>query len=259
MPFILLPTFVNGAGPYDFVLDTGASRTTLTTSLAREVHVEPTEAKEARGVGSGRMAAWIGVAREISVGDTVVRNVDVGIVDALPKCTGGTGVLGYTFLRHCLTAIDYPRGRLAFHELPGGVPRELLGGSRIALRLASLARPIPLVAPRMADGLESTFLLDTGASSTVISPRLAARLGLAERAGGSVVGTAGELAARAADLPSLRLGEWQIEDLAVQVVDAFGPLSEAVGETVDGVLGYDVLSCFRVGLDYENGFLYLTE
>ncbi len=259
MPFILLPTHVNGSGPYDFVLDTGAGRTMLTASLAKRAHVEPQEAKEARGIGGARLTARLGVASEISVADRVVRGVDVAILDALPKCTGGAGALGYSFLHDSFTAIDYPDGKLAFHDPCHGVPREFRGCAHVPLRLASPTRPVVFVTPRMSDGLDCAFLLDTGASSTLISPRLAARLGLARHADGQVIGAAGGLEAYAAELPAFRLGNWRIESLEAQIADAFGSLSEAVGVPIDGILGYDVLSRFRVGLDYANERLYLAE
>jgi predicted aspartyl protease len=41
-PLILVPTFVNGQGPYDFVLDTGASATLLSPELAERLGLTAT-------------------------------------------------------------------------------------------------------------------------------------------------------------------------------------------------------------------------
>jgi len=258
-PFILLPTFVNGIGPHDFLLDTGAGRTMLTTALAREVHVPALEEKEARGLGTARLTAHLGVASEISAAGKVMKNVDVAILDALPKCAGGAGALGYTFFRDSFVAIDYPGSELVFYDSSGGVPRKFLGAAHVPLRLASPERPVLLVTLRTQDDLDGTFLLDTGASSTLVSPRLAARLGLEGRPDGEVIGAAGGQSAYAAELPRLSLGDIRIEGLEVQIVDAFESLSQALGTTVEGILGYDVLARFRVGLDYPNERLYLVD
>jgi hypothetical protein len=62
-----------------------------------------------------------------------------------------------------------------------------------------------------------------------------------------------------AELPRLSLGDRRIEGLEVQIVDAFESLGQALGTTVDGILGYDVLARFLVGLDYPNERLYLVD
>jgi hypothetical protein len=231
----------------------------LTTALAREVHVLAMEETEARGLGTARLTAHLGVASEISAGEKLMKNVDVAILDALPKCTGGAGALGYTFFRDSFVAIEYSDSELVFYDSSGGVPREFLGAAHVPLRLASPERPVLLVALRMQDGSDSTLLLDTGVSGTFLSPRLAARLGLEGHANEEVVGAAEGQSAYAAELPRLSLGDGRIEGLEVQIVDAFESLGQALGTTVDGNLGYDALARFLVGLDYPNERLYLVD
>jgi hypothetical protein len=75
-PFILLPAYVNGKGPFDFVLDTGAAMSILTKELAAAIVAD--------------------------------------IFSALSQAVGTKfdGILGFNFLSKFKIEIDYPNERL---------------------------------------------------------------------------------------------------------------------------------------------------
>ena len=94
------------------------------------------------------------------------------------------------------------------------------------------------------------FILDTGASGTVVSRQLAQREGLAMAGKRTrAVGAGGRLAAHMAPLKVLRLGTVEVRDLPVAVVD-LARLGGDTGLRIDGVIGNDVLSHYRVVIDY---------
>jgi predicted aspartyl protease len=99
---------------------------------------------------------------------------------------------------------------------------------------------------------QARFLVDTGSSVTVLSPRLAARAGIAERPGGVPVElhTLGGLTAGpTAVVASLRVGHLELRDLTVVLHDP--------GPAFDGILGNTVLGRYRVTLDTGGRRLHL--
>ena len=113
-------------------------------------------------------------------------------------------------------------------------------------------RGMVLVPLRFADGERGDFLLDTGANTTLVGQRLAARLGLAGEGLDLTGGTAGgELSGmRARALPPFTLGGRPYEGYGALEVDL-----SSVG--VDGVLGNDFLSLHVLELDPTSGHLRL--
>jgi hypothetical protein len=106
---------------------------------------------------------------------------------------------------------------------------------------------------------ELMFMIDSGASMTVVDSTLATRMGfpLGERMIGAGAGGT-------ADFYMTRIGGFSIEGVSFseQTVIAY-PISGLVGRFVDievaGILGYDFLSRFVTKIDYEKGILTLFE
>jgi len=109
------------------------------------------------------------------------------------------------------------------------------------------------VAPVVLNGTHAArFLVDTGSSVTVLSPRLAAGLGLAGRPGGPLVELqtiGGRTAGPAAILSSLRVGDLELREAPVVVHDP--------GPGLDGILGNTFLSRYRLTLDADRRQLHL--
>src|SRR5467141_4188900 len=110
-PLILLPVHVNDRGPFDFILDTGAGTSLLASDLAKQLEVKTIGSKEGQSAG-GKVSVSLAKVDSISVGETKLDNVDVGIVDLaqIGKTIGAKidGDLGYNFLRNYKVVIDYP-------------------------------------------------------------------------------------------------------------------------------------------------------
>jgi predicted aspartyl protease len=93
-----------------------------------------------------------------------------------------------------------------------------------------------------------TFLLDTGASSSVLDPHLADKLHL-QRVPASIAVLGGSVAAEGSIAPSLILGPVQRDHVPVLLEDlAF--LEKALPVHVDGIIGLDVLGQSALVIDY---------
>jgi hypothetical protein len=109
------------------------------------------------------------------------------------------------------------------------------------------------------DGMEpGAFVLDSGASGTVISPDVAAKLGLPALGVvplGSMFGTVAAKVHRAA---SLRLGPATIKGVFLVEMD-LAPLAAAFGVPVQGIVGYDLFSRACVDLTLADDALALYD
>jgi predicted aspartyl protease len=98
------------------------------------------------------------------------------------------------------------------------------------------------------------FIVDTGASSSVIDRKVAARLQL-KRQAGRIMTFDRFLPIEWADLPELRVGSLRAEGIRVMVVD-LAKYSE-FAKSVDGIIGLDLLSkSKKFVIDYSKKTLY---
>src|SRR5262249_52768937 len=80
-PLVLVPALVDGAGPFPFALDTGASTTVISRHLAGRLGVEGRAAPAM--TGGGMLQTSAGVLRSLSIGSARCGNVAVMIADFL--------------------------------------------------------------------------------------------------------------------------------------------------------------------------------
>jgi len=96
------------------------------------------------------------------------------------------------------------------------------------------------------------FLLDTGASVSVINDSLVDELGL-ERKGRlvEVIGAAGRAEASFTKVESIAMPGLELVNQQLLAVN-LDPFLPYVGRRVDGILGFDFISRFVIKIDYEN-------
>jgi len=170
-PLILLPVQVNGDGPFEFILDTGAGTSLLSSDLAKKLKIKIISTKEGQSAG-GKISVSLAKVDSLAVGQAKLDDVDVGIVDLTHiGNTIGTkidGDIGYNFLKHFRITIDYHDCEIRLDE-PRRIQR--LGRSskaEVPMRLASLAKPLLLVDVHANGHGPFQFAIDTGTSTTAI-------------------------------------------------------------------------------------------
>lgn len=100
--------------------------------------------------------------------------------------------------------------------------------------------------------MSGNLVVDTGATHTVISRRLANLLRLQPFSRGVVHTVGGPVLVGTARLDSLKVGAAEVNDLAILVHD-FSP-----DPRVEGLLGMDFLSRFQVGFDSQKHLIVLS-
>ena len=112
-PAVIVQATVNDAGPFTFVLDTGAGATILSRRAARLAGLRAGRPVSLYG-GGGRMHGYRAVADAIRAGSTERSAVAVVVADVLGPASAETGrrldgILGAPFFAGGVLTIDYPR------------------------------------------------------------------------------------------------------------------------------------------------------
>ena len=114
-PLLFVPVTVNGRGPYDFVVDTGASHVVIDTNLADELGLRGQDAHAGHGAGGPITAVATEVA-ELCVAGACAVDLAAVVTDlsAVSQAAGVPmgGVLGHPFLSRYVVTIDYPNRQM---------------------------------------------------------------------------------------------------------------------------------------------------
>ena len=247
MGHVKIPVNVNNQGPFNFVLDTGASFTTLSTRLAEKLGIESRkdDRPDARGVGGGVPTLFADA--KIGVGSLVFDKDEVYVLDldAILRVPGSRdGVLGYTTLKQCTMSLSYSKQKLTLHKGESSrnlnwTPFEYINDSHL------------IGIPVYINGKgPHNFVLDTGAGNTVITPELATKLGLnAQPVQGIARGVRGDVQLELAAVDTLSVGSAQISNNQVVVID-LSKVSPKGKLIENGIIGFDFLKNFETIIDY---------
>jgi predicted aspartyl protease len=261
-PLILLPTYVNDKGPHQFILDTGAAISLLSSELAMSLGIKPSLAKDANDA-LGRIHVLISRVDSLAVGAAKLKDVQVAIMDLsdIGKEVGANidGNIGYNYLKEFVVTVDYRKNVIRLtkgKQVQDNI--QSLFSEGIKFTLTNLSKPLILVQASVNETGLYVFALDTGASATVVSSELADSLGI-EMVSVSAATTGGghQASVSISSIDTFAIGTAKLYDLPIVVADFLGSLSQVLGTKIDGIVGYNYLKEFVVTIDYPNEFLYL--
>jgi predicted aspartyl protease len=122
----------------------------------------------------------------------------------------------------------------------------------VPFKLAKPDKPLLLLETTVNGKGPFRFVLDTGAGGTIVSPELAKKLNIKPdnpEKPEQATGAGGTLKVHAGTLKSFKVGEKELRDLKVGIMDLSG-ISKAIETDIDGIIGYNFLKGFRVTIDY---------
>jgi predicted aspartyl protease len=265
IPFVVMEGRIGAAGvPARVLLDTGAGAPfdiMISPGLAARAGAiaETGDALAAPGA-VGDQAVSIRPARvaHFSLGPIRLGNVSAGISPLLDSVSRQLGapvdaIVGHRFIAGRTIAIDYVRREVDFTAQAGSA------GAAIGFTVAP-RRPLTLV--RVTINGHGPFLmaLDTGASTTLLSPALAEAVGVRAETRAQLGGAGGTTAGGARlGSASIRLGTIVRDGQSVAVADVLGPIRAVAGADVHGVLGADFFRTGRIIIDYGGSRLWFEE
>jgi predicted aspartyl protease/Flp pilus assembly protein TadD len=260
----IIKVHINGSKePLRFVVDTGAGMCVISTKAADKMGLRPVaRGGMARAVGgAGRFEIVYGFLQSLNLGEAKVERVPVYIREFFNEQEPVDGYIGLSILGKYLATVDY-----------GARTMTLL---REAARDGYVPPPAPVIEIPIRttssgfwsgevklDGLDNpaNFIIDTGASISVVSGALALRLGMDRFAQGgriSVYGAAG-LAENIQTLllPRIVLGSHTRQNVYAAVLD-MDPINETAGFEQTGIVGGNVLRFYRATFDFARGVVLL--
>jgi Aspartyl protease len=157
----LLVTATIEGRPYVFVLDTGASITSLSTEAARELAIARTGSMQINDT----IVAPTGTLRSLAISGVDLGDVPVAIVD-IPDAlaSGAKGILGLDVLARHDIVVDFVDGE--FGVYPAGI---VASSGRALVRLDYGANGLILLDVVLADRTTVPAMLDLGAPVSVLN------------------------------------------------------------------------------------------
>ena len=252
--YLLAPVTLNGAGPFEFVVDTGTQTTLVDHGLVRQLGLRLDAEESFASLASESVARRVTV-HEIAIGPKTLVNREILAADLGPMRRSGEniqGVLGLDVLGLENFLLSNAGKTLEF-DLDGRLaPR--VEGERVVLREAGGRRLVEVFLP----GLPRALLLvpDSGCPRVVLFERAPGAFGRSLSAVRSELlarTLTGERRIPSARLNGFRVGSRAFDGLEVLVVRDPGVLE---GRAEDGLLP---TSLFReVWFDHEGSFLILN-
>lgn len=248
---LTVQVMINGAGPYPFLVDTGANSSVISSELAASLDLPRRAPVTFHSIAGAEQVNTVGVDR-VSVGRRTRRGIRMSVLPA--RLIRASGVLGIDWLGDQGLVMDFAR-------------RQMRMGS-VVHRPDSLSVTVPVVSQRSGlhlieasvSGASVTAFLDTGSTATVgnaalMQQTLRRKATSRDWADIQLVSMTGQvLQGRLSALKSLELGNLKLGNVPV----VFGPVHTfeywGLTERPAILIGVDVLNVFEsVALDFTRG------
>jgi predicted aspartyl protease len=254
---IVAPVYVNGRGPYRFIIDTGASRSAIAPRVARELELEldPHNPVALRGVTGTEEVPSI-VVEELRAGELVLEQQRLPVVRP-SVFANADGILGMDGFDGMCLRVKFWENEVSIVD--NGCPRSRLDWPRVRARIRF--GHLLTVRARIG-GTKVTAIVDTGAERSLGNLALLRALELEEHSDdpssqASVTGaTEHTVPGSLVRSPRISVGEVTITNLSVTFGDfevfRFWDLSDKPSM----LLGMDVLGTVDgMMIDYKRGEL----
>lgn len=274
----LITVRINGSKePLRFVLDTGSGMSVISDETARRLGIRPVaRGGQARAVGGGgRFEIVYGHLSSIEIGAARVENVPVYIRRFYDERNPADGFIGLSVISKFLAVVDYgtqtlslakqrnseglESGALTFKQDRAADENRNSAAIQLPIRTTSSGF---LSGEVRIEGLErqQNFIIDTGASVSVISEKLAAMdetQAFLQPGRMRVFGAAGITEnVKMVTLPRVTLGTHARERVVAAILD-LESINETAGFNQSGILGGNFLRYFSIAFDFQKGLIRL--
>ena len=214
----VVPVYLDGQGPFDFLLDTGTNSTIVAPDLAARLGLRPSDLVTLITVAGERSVPRARL-RRVAVGGSAASDVEalVSGLEQLRKLDPRVcGVLGQNYLGRFNYTLDYGGRTIEFDDA-GGVPPP--SGERVPFSLEE-GKLIVAAHSEARATRALRLVLDAAATNLVIFGDACGGLALTPQSGaaGTILTEAGSLEVSLAQLRSLRVGGARLRDVPVVLV-----------------------------------------
>ena len=243
-----LEVAVNGE-KLSLLLDTGASGILIKRSAAEKIRVMRLSDATFRGIGSNTKPprGYHGIAERLRIGDVEFGDALIGVSET-DFLANQDGVIGTDVFSQFLITLDFANLSLRLDPMPDSDMRHFTRVFRFGHML--------LISTRVGGSRDGLFLIDTGATRTLISYDMAAQAGKVNRDDTMrISGVNGKVSDvfQTGSL-SLQFAGFRQNSPGITAIDMWEQ-SRNLGTEVSGLLGLPVLSLFTLTIDYRDGLV----
>jgi predicted aspartyl protease len=113
---VVIPVLLNGRGPYQFLLDTGATHSIMSGALAGELNI-PAGKGETLITAGGRVPVSIASIETIQIGGLRITQARIAVTNAdLLRTLHVDGIIGADYLKQFKISIDYTHRLLSIEN-----------------------------------------------------------------------------------------------------------------------------------------------
>ncbi len=241
---VVVPVTIGGTGPYRFVLDTGSSRTVISTRLWQTLRL-PVVAKTLVVTPAGQDDAYIVRLAGLAVAGRPAIDVSAAVMPPDRYAAGQQvdGLIGQDLLAPLVYTIDYDERQIVWHR-----PGELLPGRRLPLDLRN-NRLLVSLAQHDGDSRPLRLVPDSGSDALVLFAHAQAKLQLTPREVGVLSSLSGSRLVRRVEVDGLMVGSARLRNPLAVIIDS-GENVEMMG---DGLLPLNMFA--RVTLNVAERYL----
>lgn len=250
---MMAPVMINGQGPYNFVLDTGANTSCVSHTLAQELSLSPGPPTRVHTVVGVRERPSV-MIDELMIGKRSRKKVHA---PALPlRGPDVQGVLGVDWLKGQRLVLDFKKNEI---EITRSKPDESVPGRAVVVPARKRMGQLTIVDAEMG-GRPISAIIDSGAQGTLCNSALRDMIKSSERRAGqnsepryvrleSLVGE--QFRGESLFIPFLRLGGLHLGNVQVTCADIHVFRIWELEKKPALVIGMDLLTQFEsVALDF---------
>ena len=245
---LTVPVLIEGAGPYNFMIDTGSQATAVTHEINNALSLSPLGTATLVGMASTRDVDIVEV-ESLKVGRHEVFDL---VAPVLSKTNvGADGIIGLDSLQDFRVLIDFRDETIAVEDV------SKMKNSRRGFEIVVRARPQLgqlLITDALVEGVKATVIIDTGAQASLANNALKERIRAKREQDVITTDVNGEeLIGQLSYVRSLTIEGLSLRNVPLAFADA--PAFEALGLKDKPVLslGMQHLKMFdRVAIDFAN-------
>lgn len=263
---IIIPLYINGKGPYHFILDTGVSPLIITDiSILDSLNLKSLRSTKLAGLGAGSdVEAYLTDQISVRIGSATLENMPSALLKTdifnLSSYVGMRiyGLIGYYFFNSFTVRIRYPSKNMVYSLPEVNVKKK---GEKIPMEIISNKPYIQIrISPLDDEKIDLKMILDIGASHAIsletyqgkafpLPPKtIKANLG---------VGFAGLISGSIGRLNRVDIGSTSFKNVLASFPD-YAQAGAKTGMLVrNGNVGSNLLKHFDLTLDYTGGAIYL--
>lgn len=263
---IIVPLYINGKGPYSFILDTGVNPLIITdASIIDSLNLKSLRTTKLAGLGEGNdIEAYLTNQISVRLESAIIDHIPTAILKEdifnLSNHVGIRiyGLIGYYFFNSFTVKIKYPAKRMTFALVDAKLKKK---GERLPLEMINNKPYVQLfISPTDQEKREMKMILDIGASHAISleayqgnpfplpEKTIKANLG---------IGFAGLISGHIGRMKRVDLGSFTFKDVLASYPD-FAQAGAKTGVSVrNGNVGSNLLKHFDLTIDYSQGEIYL--